>query len=256
MAVQILSQNGKIIHHPAHNLELIFYVLLWVCCLYEGPNNTEKVFRKKEAPPLTMWCQAITHWYSLIQIHASKNSDCSTLDEFDTCVISHFPPYFDDLKECCCELHHLFFGQTEDRKDATHDQMTAVFWRCLDALPLKENQPGAQGKPVAAYLDATSATSSSSDGIQEEDEEDIGMECECNENDANVDNGDEESVCDSNDQSRSEDAVDVLEASGNMMPDLASVYHQGFWVCSASPSIHSLSPCDAAVNCRTRQFGQ
>ena len=171
-------------------------------------------------------------------------------------MISHFPPYFDNLKECCCELCHLFFGQTENRKDATHDQMTAVLQRCFDALPLEENQPGAQGKPVAASLDATSATSSGSDGIQEEDEEDIGMECECNENDVNADNGDEESVGDSNDQSGSEDAEDVLEASGNMMPDLAPVYCQAFWVHSASPGICSSSPCDAAVNHRPRQFGQ
>ena len=171
-------------------------------------------------------------------------------------MISHFPPYFDDLKECCRELHHLFFGQTENRKDAAHDQMAAVLRRCLDALPLEENQPGAQGKPVAASLDATSATFSSSDGIQEEDEEDIGMECECDENNVNADNGDEESVGDSNDQSGSEDAEDVSEASGNMMPDLAPVYHQVFWVCSASRSIHSSSPCDAAVNRRPRQFRQ
>ena len=203
-----------------------------------------------------MWCQANTHWYSLIQIHASKNSDCSTLDEFDTCVISHFPPYFDDFKECCHELRRLFFGQTENRKDATHDQMAAVLWRCLDALPLEENQPGAQGKPVAASLNATSATFSGSNGIQEEDKEDIGMECEHDENNVNVDNRDEESVGDSNDQSGSEDAGDVSGASGNMMPDLAPVYHQAFWVCSASPSICSSSPCNAAVNCRPRQFRQ
>ena len=90
-------------------------------------------------------------------------------------MIPHFPLYFDDLKEHCRELRRLFFGQTENRKDATHDQMTAVLQRCLDAFPLEENQPGAQGKPVAASLDATSATFSNSDGIQEEDEEDIAI---------------------------------------------------------------------------------
>ena len=82
------------------------------------------------------------------------------------------------------------------------------------------------------------------------------MECEHDENDANTDNGNEKSVGDSNDQSRSEDAEDVLEASGNMMPDLAPVYHQVFQVHSVSPSIRGSSPCDAAVNCRPRQFGQ
>ena len=191
--------------------------------------------------------------YPLIQPDPNSCLKKFGLDEFDTHVISHFPPYFDDLKECCRELHHLFFGQTENRKDAAHDQMAAVLRRCLDALPLEENQPGAQGKPVAVSLDATSATFSSSDEIQEEDEEDIGMECE---RDENADNGDEESVGDSNNQSGSEDAEDILEASGIMMPDLAPVYHQVFRVHSASPSICSSSPCDAAVNRRPRQFRQ
>ena len=95
--------------------------------------------------------------------------------------------------------------------------MNAVLRSCLGALPLKENQPGAQGKPAAASLDATSTTSRGSDRIQEEDEEDVEMGCKHDENNVSMDNIDKESVGDSNDLGGSKDDDDMLEGVSNMM---------------------------------------
>ena len=169
-----------------------------------------------------MWCQAITE-HSLIQIHASKNSDCSTLDEFNICVISHFSPYFDDLRECCHKLHRLFFGQTEDKIDVTHDQMIAVLQESLDTLPLEEIQPRVQDKFLAASFCSTTATSRGSDYSkvhrEVEDEEDQTMG---GEDEESTNNEDEESVSDEDDESEGNDQNSRSEGGGNMIPDHAA----------------------------------
>ena len=55
MAVEILLNGENVPHHPTHNLESIFYMLIWICTMYEGPRNQERVFRNKDHLPIFLW---------------------------------------------------------------------------------------------------------------------------------------------------------------------------------------------------------
>ena len=51
-------------------------------------------------------------------------------------IHDYFHPYFDDVKECCCELWCLFFGdmEKETREDVSHDEMCKVLQRTLHGV--------------------------------------------------------------------------------------------------------------------------
>ncbi len=42
MAIDILESGYGCVHEPKHDLESIFYVLIWLCIHYDGPNNSER----------------------------------------------------------------------------------------------------------------------------------------------------------------------------------------------------------------------
>ena len=161
-----------------------------------------------------------------------------------------FPPYFDDLKECCHELCHLFFSQAENIKDVTHDQMIVILQRTLDALL---SQPGIKDKLVASSLDGSAASSSGDccSMVQwEADKEDlmmgskdVEMEMEY-EDDISLETKEEESVSGEDNESMGDkdDESKGSNQSGNenMMPNFApGVYCPAFQLHSASPSIHA-----------------
>ena len=55
MAIEILL-GGEMVHHCiTHDLESLFYMLIWICMMYEGPGNQERTWTLKEEQPLSDW---------------------------------------------------------------------------------------------------------------------------------------------------------------------------------------------------------
>ena len=131
MAIEILLEGVNIPHYPTHDLESLFYVLIWVCTMYEGPRNQEKVFGNKDCPPLSLWYDNNSGGLGFNA--DAKSGHCSSLGLFNVRVLDYFHSYFDDLKECCCKLWCLFFSgmEKETRADVSHDEMHKVLQRTL-----------------------------------------------------------------------------------------------------------------------------
>lgn len=67
-------------------------------------------------------------------------------------ILDYFHPYFDNLKDCCHELWHLFFGDTE-RADIGHDEMHKVLQRTLANLtPELSTEPNFPSKLIHQSL--------------------------------------------------------------------------------------------------------
>ena len=122
MAIEILFEGIKVPHHVTHDLESLFYMLVWICTMYKGPWNQERVFQKGEHLPLFLWYD---NTLGRLDINAdTKSRHCGTLAMFTMRILNHFTPYFDDLKECCQSLWSLFFS--EPRVDISHVEMCDV----------------------------------------------------------------------------------------------------------------------------------
>ena len=140
MAIEILL-GGEMVHHRiTHDLESLFYVLIWICMMYEGPGNQERTWTLKEEHPLSDW-----HNSNAPLTHAGnvKAGQCSSLATFNLGILQYFSPYFNNLKECCWELQHLIFHLSEQgtRLDVTHDKMAEVLQRTFDTLQPEPSVP-------------------------------------------------------------------------------------------------------------------
>ena len=129
------------VHHCiTHDLESLFYMLIWICMMYEGPGNQERTWTLKEEHPLSDWHDSNT---PLIHAGNVKAGKCSSLATFNSGILQYFSLYFNNLKECCRELRHLIFRLSEQgtRIDVTHDEMAEVLQRTFNTLQPEPSVP-------------------------------------------------------------------------------------------------------------------
>jgi hypothetical protein len=128
MAREILRDGSKAENRPTHDLESLFYVLLWICSNYCGPNNAVREDAKRKDMPIMMWVDTIL---SLDQISDTKAGHISSDEYFTKRILDHYAPYFEDLKACSNELRCLF---TVSDADVTHDAVLLILRRTLRNL--------------------------------------------------------------------------------------------------------------------------
>ena len=126
MAIKILFEGIKMPHCPTHDLESLFYILIWVCAMYEGPRNQERAFDNRDNPPLSSWYDNNADGLGFNA--DAKSRHCLSLKQFNARILNYFHPYFDDLKECCHTLWCLFFSDVgrEARAVISHDDMCKI----------------------------------------------------------------------------------------------------------------------------------
>jgi hypothetical protein len=184
MAREILRDGPKADNRPTHDLESLFYVLLWICSNYSGPNNAVREDKKRKNMPIMMWVDTVL---SLDQISDTKAGHISSDEYFTRRILDHYAPYFEDLKACSSELRCLF---TTSDVDVTHNAMLVILRRTL--LQLKPEYD--------------------SEGQKDEDEEDVEIEGEDNEeNEADVADEDIEIQGDSDEENEAEAADEDME---------------------------------------------
>jgi hypothetical protein len=116
--LQDRSQGSR----PAHDLEAFFYVFIWVCMCYDGPNITRRslaVFDPLDHSNFLSWHDD--------EDGKHKSATITSDVLFFRRVILNFSPYFHDFRACACRLRKALFNHHgELRKDVRHDDILYV----------------------------------------------------------------------------------------------------------------------------------
>jgi hypothetical protein len=199
MAREVLREGPTAENRPTHDLESLFYVLLWVCSNYSGPNNAVREDKYRKRMPIMRWVDALL---DLDEISDTKAGHISSDEYFSRRILDHYAPYFEDLKECSNELRCLF---AVPNVDVTHDTMLVILRRTFVQLKPEYNLEGQKDNTTEDKEDME---------IEGEDDEENEAEAEGEEG-IEIDGDDEENEADE-EQDEEEDSDDgmVIAQSG------------------------------------------
>jgi hypothetical protein len=145
MALEVLHNfdNPNFKQKPAHDLESIFFVLLYILLVHKGPGDPISDDDTKKAKKYFL-----RNWFMAQNTRDAYGRKKIDLEEFQSGFIDHLSPYFSDLGECLWELFDILFepqGAKEPRKEplirsytsntVTHDQMLDILRRYWQPLP-------------------------------------------------------------------------------------------------------------------------
>ena len=144
MSIEVLHHAGnkQIKQKPTHDLESIFYVLLYICTLYKGPDGMKRSPGDLEA----MSSVAINDWFVMHnRFRDLADKKKGQLSQFESRFLNRFPPYFCDLRTCMSNLWDVLFpSPTGDADDpmrdlsscvGTHEGMMNILRATYDMLP-------------------------------------------------------------------------------------------------------------------------
>jgi hypothetical protein len=105
MAVQLLTGVGSVKHEFYHDLESLFYVMCYICCICAGPNNTLR-------EDLDVFETAIGKWFGKEgrteqQIGAEKYETVTSFDHFAEHILPAFHSYFEPLMPYMSDLRDI-----------------------------------------------------------------------------------------------------------------------------------------------------
>lgn len=103
MARKILHDSAEAENRLTHDLESLFYVLLWICSNYSRPNNAVRDDAKHKHMPIMLWVDTVL---ALNQISNMKAGHIMSDEHFSKWILDYYPPYFEDLKVCSNELQY------------------------------------------------------------------------------------------------------------------------------------------------------
>jgi hypothetical protein len=129
MSISVLQKKD---HKPEHDLESLFYVLVWICSLYTGPGKPREGLDKlsHELLPVLDWADSQR---SFQQIADLKKGHVLQSEDFQERVLQYYSEYFRPLKQCCENLRQLFFPSRDPAVD--HKQFIIVLQEALKTLP-------------------------------------------------------------------------------------------------------------------------
>jgi hypothetical protein len=161
MSIEVLysAENGDIRQKPCHDLESIFYVILYICTFFDGPGV--KGYREVESIPMKFWFEGD------MTFHAMGDMKFGQISHFEERFVSNIQPYFKDLISCLRAIFNGLFPPSSDghrnlgKCVGTHDDMIAALRTAYDSLPGSDPpQPGPDGNILRA-LKPTKPTGSS-----------------------------------------------------------------------------------------------
>jgi hypothetical protein len=146
MACDVLRANksSPFFQTVQHDLESFFYVLIWICVRYCGPNNAVRHF-----PPAVVrpdgWAarNPLDDWFAE-DLQVVANSKCSQMMISFESTLDWVDPYFEDLVVCIRRFRDVLFDEaTMPAKDvfacskstATYEKVIAALQESLADLP-------------------------------------------------------------------------------------------------------------------------
>ena len=96
---------------PIHDLKSFLYLLMWICTSYAGPMSARE-------PGFDPYQFTMGQWFS--GDPAKRDIMFKLEKEFRAFLDDTFDPYFDDLKDCVCEIRRAIFFRKEV---TTHEEI-------------------------------------------------------------------------------------------------------------------------------------
>jgi hypothetical protein len=150
ISIELLQSHTKPVEHLAkHDLESFFYVLLYVCTMYEGPgrwkhNNTD---RENPNHPFGTWLDTTTDWHGIAAYRISQfiNPEATQNDVFQF-VNAYFAPLIPLLEEFCNIIFGIYLKGDERMRAptlpcGTHTAVLTALRRAYNALPCQDDVP-------------------------------------------------------------------------------------------------------------------
>jgi hypothetical protein len=147
MSLEIMLKGGNSFYHDIrHDLESIFYVLIWVCCHMEEPEV-------ERSDPYSL---PIREWSNMnLKLHALGLLKLSHLASFEISILNHFTPYWDDFKPFMRDLKSAFWpsGESFERPNRiTCETMLSILRDAaakVQEMGVQPVQSGSSGPTVA-----------------------------------------------------------------------------------------------------------
>lgn len=127
MAIEILLQKGITFHHCLrHDLESLFFVIIWICSHMEGPEVECKDVSKL----------LIRKWSDLeASLQHLGHVKLAHIDDMKEAILPYIPSYWDDFKPFIWELKQAFFPtRAADPNLITPEKMVTILERALETV--------------------------------------------------------------------------------------------------------------------------
>ena len=159
MAYEVLfsADNQHIKQKPAHDLESMFYVLLFICTCFMGPDRRKRTveeFQQLSSMPILRWFERHKRYRELADLKFSH------LSTFSQHFKSKITPYFLDLWPLLEGLWDILFppppGMSSDAPRSlvaccgTHDKLLEAFRTSYKSLPEADAHEAPGAAPSAA----------------------------------------------------------------------------------------------------------
>lgn len=132
MAIELLMGGKNVTHSPSHDLESLFYVLIFICTNLEGPGTPRSLesLIAFTSLPIASWFVPETSFEGL------ATDKLGVAHAFEKRILKYFSPYFSDIKPCVRELFVAMYPNGPQLKSSlTHDRMIEIFTTTLESLP-------------------------------------------------------------------------------------------------------------------------
>jgi hypothetical protein len=135
MSIEVLysAQNGAIKQKPCHDLESIFYVILYICTFYDGP-GLEGKREVADTMPINTWFGGDMAFPEMGDLKYGQ------VAHFEDRFLDNIQPYFRDLIPCLCTIVDTLFPPTSDgirnpgKCTGTHEKVTEALQAAYDSL--------------------------------------------------------------------------------------------------------------------------
>lgn len=145
MAVEVLLEGKNVTHLPSHDLESLFYVLVFICTNLGGPDTPRSLEDLLEftSLPIAAWFVPETSFEGL------ATNKLGIAHAFEKRIADRFAPYFADIKPCVMELFRAMYPNGPQIKSAlTHDRMIEIFNETLEKLPSHDQHLSEKPKKI------------------------------------------------------------------------------------------------------------
>src|ERR1700733_13885162 len=138
MAIELLVSSDAIYHRAHHDLESVFFVLIYLGTNLKGPGTVCPLSELRDIPslPIASWFDPAA---SLQRVGADK---ISSMILFEQRILSYFSPYFEDLKPCVVQFFKAIYPDLSllvSPRDTSHDDIIKILHDTLQQLPVVES---------------------------------------------------------------------------------------------------------------------
>ena len=133
-SVQVHGDDFKVHHTPADDLELLFYILIWILVLYDGLLGWERQDFDFESSILGEWSES-----AIPNLRVARNSKLVFIvDQNPEIMKSCVSPYFTDLTSLAEKWREIFRDRYGSRDAVNADSLLKVTETFLSNMPSEE----------------------------------------------------------------------------------------------------------------------